>query len=393
MPIYDGSEFARRGVVLVTINYRLGLLGFFAHPALLAEPHEEGTGNFGVMDAIAALRWVRTNIAAFGGDPRNVTVFGESAGGQMVNALMTSPQASGLFQRAISQSAFNRVQWRTMRGTEGDTAERIGIEFARSQGIQGSDAQAAQALRALPAQRVGGIRIGGGTSGTLPLALPMVDGRVLTEQVLDAFTAGRAAKVPFITGSNGWEASLVPSVAKRPENTLAALGAVRGRVEKAYAGASLADMALDVKTDVSSTEPVRQFARLHAANGQKAFAYHFSYLPKSQRDSLHGTPHGGEIAYVFGNLGDREVRFYDVVHPPATPQDRAISEAAITYWTNFARTGEPGSVAGVAWPTIGADDAFLEFGPETFSLRPHFRQRRLDALERAPQRVRLPADD
>jgi para-nitrobenzyl esterase len=219
--------------------------------------------------------------------------------------------------------------------------------------------------------------------------MPIIDGQVITESPATSFAAGREAPVPYMTGGNSWECSLVPQVAMQPEKTLAALGPLRAEVMRAYSG-DVTSVAQDIKTDATVTEPVRYFTRLHARHGQNAYAYFFSYLSASQRGKLHGTPHGGEILYVFDNLRDETFTFYDLVHPPATPQDRKIAEAAIGYWTNFAKTGEPGSVGDVNWPRISPDDVFMEFGPDDVQARRHFRQTQLDLAEMAPEELRLP---
>ena len=201
--IYDGTHFAERGVILVTVNYRLGRLGFFAHPALTAENPSGPLGNYGLMDNIAALKWVKANIAAFGGDPGNVTAFGESAGGILVNFLMAAPEAKGLFAKAISESGFGRNGGVPIRGDAARTGEKIGVAYATAQGVMGSGADAAKALRALSAAElskpVSGLADPGSPS-------PMVDGVVVPEAPWAAFAAGREAKVPYIAGGNSYEA-------------------------------------------------------------------------------------------------------------------------------------------------------------------------------------------
>ncbi|HXA40319.1 MAG TPA: carboxylesterase family protein [Phenylobacterium sp.] len=180
--IYDGTHFAERGVVLVTVNYRLGRLGFFAHPALTAEQPGAPLANYGMMDNIAALKWVQANIAAFGGDPKNVTAFGESAGGILINDLMASPQARGLFAKAISESGFGRVPGLPMAA-----AEKAGVAYATGLGVAGTGPDAVKALRALPADQL---------SKATGQITPIVDGKVMPEGPAAAFAAGRELKVP-----------------------------------------------------------------------------------------------------------------------------------------------------------------------------------------------------
>ena len=190
MPLYDGTHFAERGVVLVTVNYRLGRLGFFAHPALSAEQKGQPLANYGMMDNLAALAWVQKNIAAFGGDPRNVTAFGESAGGILINDLMASPKAQGLFAKAISESGFGRIPGQPMAD-----AEAQGVAYAKGLGVAASGPDALKALRALSAADLS--KPAGGVT-------PILDGAVLPEGPARAFAAGRELKVPYIAGGYSW---------------------------------------------------------------------------------------------------------------------------------------------------------------------------------------------
>jgi para-nitrobenzyl esterase len=187
-PIYDGTQFAQRGVVLVTVNYRLGRLGFFAHPALTAEQPNADLANYGMMDNLAALAWVQKNIAAFGGDPRNVTAFGESAGGILINDLMSTPRSRGLFAKAISESGFGRVP-----GLPMDQAEKVGVTYAEGLGVKGTGPDALKALRGLSAEAL---------SKPAGAVTPILDGKVLPEGPAKAFAAGHEMKVPYIAGGN-----------------------------------------------------------------------------------------------------------------------------------------------------------------------------------------------
>ena len=390
MPIYDGTHFAEHGVILITANYRLGALGFFSHPALTSEDRNGYLANFGIMDNIAALKWVKENASSFGGDPENITIFGESAGGVSVNILMTAPVASGLFAKAISESSFGRIPLNPIRGDQPLTGEKIGLALAAKYGITGVGPDAATALRDLPPEKVAAIFNGGGKSDSLPSAMPVIDGKIVLESPYDAFVSGRENKVPLIIGGNSWEASLIPKVKAEPSEALDRFGALRPTILKIYPGSEV-DKAQDSKTDVAMTEPNRSYAFLHSQHGQKSYTYYFSYVPEKLRKSLHGAPHGGEIPYVFGNLPKIETAFYDVTLPKATPQDRSISDAMISYWTNFARTGAPGTFAGKHWQSISPNNFFMEFGPSHAQPQPHFKQRQLDALEKAPDTVRLPS--
>jgi para-nitrobenzyl esterase len=373
--LYDGTHFAERGVVLVTVNYRLGRLGFFAHPALSAEQPGQPLGSYGIMDQIAALKWVKANAAAFGGDPNNVTAFGESAGGIAINFLMTSPQAKGLFNKAISESGFGRFTGVPIRGTSGRTAEKDGLAYASAHGVTGTGADAAKALRALSAAELSKPN-GGLNAGDPPQ--PIIDGIVVTEPPAQAFAAGRAAKVPYIAGGNSWEASLFPQSKDNPEGTLGRTGALREKIVAAYGGPSdLAGVSQDFTTENSVIEPDRHLARLHAKNGQKAWVYYWSYIPASQRPVQRGMGHGGELGYVFGNLPDQPRTVGPRTIPAATPEDRKISAEATDRWVAFAKTGQPGP----DWPTQNAADPVLEFGADGVHVRPNFHKATLDVVE------------
>ena len=321
--IYDGTHFAERGVVLVTVNYRLGRLGFFAHPALTAEQPNAPLANYGMMDNLAALRWVQANIAAFGGDPSNVTAFGESAGGILINDLMASPQAKGLFAKAISESGFGRIPGQPMAA-----AEKISVTYAAGLGVTATGPGAMQALRALSAADL---------SKAAGSVTPILDGKVLPEGPAAAFAAGREQKVPYIAGGNSWEASLFPN-----NTPLDRAGPLKDKLVAVYgAPADLKLVQWDLATEAMVIEPDRLLARLHVKNGQKAWVYYDSYIPASQRATIHGLAHGGELAYVFGNLPDKDRVQGTRTIPAATPDDRKLSAALTNDWVAFARTGNP----------------------------------------------------
>jgi para-nitrobenzyl esterase len=383
-PLYDGARFARRGIVLITVEYRLGRLGFFAHPALSAEHPDEPQGNYGLMDNIAALKWVQANAAAFGGDPANVTVFGESAGGILVNDLMASPQARGLFAKAISQSGFGRTAGPPIRGEAPRTAEKTGAAWAATQGVSGSGPEAAKALRALSLQQLS-IPVGGITDPNQPQ--PMIDGQVLPQSPADAFAAGREAPVPYIVGGNSFEASLFRDALANPALILARAGPLRDAVVTAYGGPSdLTAVAADFVTDLTVIEPDRALARLHVKNGHKAWVYYMSYLPAAERGAVRGVEHAGELEYVFGTLADHPVTRGGRAIPAATDQDRKISEAMNAYWAAFATRSDPGKAGGPAWPAYDlATDPVLEFGPDGVLARPQFRKAALDLAEKVAE--------
>jgi len=356
----EGTNFAKRGIVHVSLNYRLGRAGWFAHPALT---QEGPTGNYGMMDQIAALKWVQANIAQFGGDPKNVTIYGESAGGISVLYLMMAPQAQGLFQKAIGESAFARHEPTPLK-----VAEAAGIKAAVAAGVQGDDAAAAAALRKLPLEAMPY------TGGFVGRAGPILDGTYITQGLAKGFAAGRAAKVPLMLGGNSNEASLV-----RPQ--AAQLDAIpdpqKAAILKAFDPQGSADKARiinDVTTVQLITEPDRNAARLHAKSGAPTYVYYFSRVaPAAKARKPYGAGHTDEIRYVFG--------------APTAPaafdaKDKALSDAMTTYWSNFAKSGNPGSAGGVTWPKFdAAKEAQVEFGDEGVKVREHFLKDWRDTVE------------
>lgn len=373
-PFYDGSHFARDGVILVSFNYRLGRFGFFAHPAL--DGKAAPFGNYGLMDQIAALKWVRANIAGFGGDPANVTVFGESAGAISVNYLMVSPAAKGLFDKAIAESGFGRSEPRPLAGPR--SAEAIAIAFAQAHAINGDGPDAAAALRALPADAVNAPT---GGLGDPSLPGPLLDGRIVTGGIAEGFAAGAEAHVPFMEGGNSYEASLFPKLTDNPAPLIARAGDP-AKVEAVYGRAPAPEVARELLTDTMITEPDRFLARQMARQGLPAFVYHFSYVPAAERATSHGAAHGDEIGYVFENLPDREIKFGQYSIPAATPADRAIARAMHAYWVAFAKTSDPGSAGGPDWPRFrtGAERS-IEFGADGVAVRRDFAKPRLDLIE------------
>ncbi len=357
--VYDGSAFARDGVVLVAINYRLGPLGFFAHPALTrAAKPDEPLANYGVMDQIAALRWVRRNIEAFGGDPDNVTLFGESAGGLDALILLSTPAARGLFAKAIVESpGRNWEPLPTLAAAEAD-----GLRAA-SRALLTAGATADQ-LRAISAQRL--IADMDYEYG------PVADGRLLTESPAQAFATGHAADLPLIIGSNSFEASLFSESSTK-------LADLTPEMRAAYAGEAASDRQLGtiLFTDRHFTAPVRWFAR-RAAAGAPAWLYQFSYVRPSQRDKVPGAPHGSEIPYVFDTWD--KLSALSRMLPPET---RTMTALVHSCWVAFARTGVPACQGAPAWPAYSADrDELMELGLAT-GVRRHFRQPQLDAQEHA----------
>lgn len=318
---HDGARLAQKGAVVVTVNYRLGPLGFLAHPALAAESPRRSSGDYGVLDQIAALRWVQRNAARFGGDPSRVTVFGESAGGMSVGALVASPLARGLFQRAILESGTGvglGVQRR-------DSAEAHGVRYAAVLGVTGRRAAAAKALRALSADTLlAGMamlahREPGGRAAGLPFS-PVVDGWVLPRPVDSAIARGAANVVPVIVGSNADEDAGV-------------FGA-----------------------------PARAFARLVTARHGRAYLYQFTRAGDDSASRARGAYHSAEITFVFGRPRPLQESAGHAAY------DSTLAEAMSDYWVSFATSGDPNGAPNAGrlplWPAYDrATDAYLELGP------------------------------
>lgn len=373
--LYDGTNLAKRGVVVVTINYRVGRPGFFDHPALAAErdPGEPG-GNYGMMDIVAALEWVRANAAVFGGDPGNVTVFGESAGGAAVTRLMISPGARGLFHKAVVQSGLGRdsgVPLDAPSAIGGQSLQDRGVAFARTVG-----ATTADELRAIPAEALltpapnfyGGDNL-------------VIDGRLVTEDVEAAFAAGREAPVPLIIGTNSAEFWWIRPSEISPYGAIDDALTSQERVDlyAAYGGED--GYRAHVVSDLAFNEPARHLARLHAANGHPTYLYRFDVVPDSNPEPSGGATHASERPYVFDNL--------HTVGRPMGARDERAAKAMADYWTTFATAGDPNGEGRPLWPEFGGErDRLLEFtngGPEA---KPVPFADRLDLIEAYYARVR-----
>jgi para-nitrobenzyl esterase len=339
--LYDGAALARQGVVVVGVNYRLGRFGFFAHPLLSAEDPDELKGNYALMDMIAALQWVQRNIEAFGGDPGNVTVFGESAGGMAVNRLMVSPLAQGLFHKAISQSGAGRDASIPLAKAADD-----GRAFVDSLGVV---AESAADLRAVPAETI----LAAGDPDVSQGWGPIIDGKLLTTDVAAAFAEGAQVKVPYIAGSNALEFPIPERAFEAAFKRLTRLSAAdRGTLEVAYP--SEATFKARAVSDFIFGEPARHLCALHARAGAPAFLYRFSVLSKALASMLRGTPHAAERQYVFRTLGASTW--------PTTEMDEAAAATMSAYWVAFAKTGNPNGGGRPVWPLYDAGkDRLLEF--------------------------------
>ncbi len=356
--VYDGSDFAKDGVIFVSINYRLGALGFFAHPALTKSAAPDAPlGNYGILDQIAALQWVKRNIAAFGGDPENVTVFGESAGGQSVLTLLTLPAAKGLFAKVIVESGGG---WEAIQSLA--DAERRGLVLA-SASLPAGNATFEQ-LRALPFEKLLN------EPATLGNAGPFADGRLVKESATQAFAAGHVIHVPLIIGSNSYEASLMKTF-NIPAASVAAR--VPASAQQLYPG-SEEEIAEQVFTDFVMGAPAHWIAA-QASAGAPSYLYHFSYVPTLRRGRVPGAQHGSEIPFVFGS-------WPEIFNRLASAEDRAMETLMHGCWVAFAKTGKP--VCGdKAWPLYSpATDELMEFGEKSGPVA-DFRKARYEALQNA----------
>ena len=365
-PRTDGEWFAKQGIVVVAPNYRLGVLGFLAHPELSRESDGKGSGNYGLLDQIAALQWVRANVAAFGGDPANVTINGESAGSIAVSILMASPLSRDLFQRAIGESGalFSSPNKAMLERTLAEN-EAFGAAFASSLG-----ASTLAELRARPAADVLNAMMaqnnGWGWS-------PGLDGHVLPERVSRVYAAGRQAKVPLLAGWNSSELGM--AVAMNPQTpTVASLagqleerfGASRASAAaKAYPAADdaqAAQAAADLASDIFISYSTWKWIEVHAAHAP-VYRYRFDRaLPAPNGMNRFGAMHASEIEYAFGTLDSKK--------DPWTAEDRQTSATFATAFAHFVKTGTPNGPGVPEWPEFGKTrqvmyiDAASKVGPE-----------------------------
>jgi para-nitrobenzyl esterase len=361
-PSYDGTEFAKDGVILVNFNYRLGRFGTFALPELSREEAGQPLANYGLMDQIAALRWVKANIGAFGGDPANVTVFGESAGAASVNFLMTSPLARGLFAKAISESGGAGAHMKTLAEAEKtDTAwtEKIG-------------ATSLAALRALPADKIWD----GPATAPVP---PIIDGKLIVASTDEAFAKGLAAKVHYIVGSNSREESLIRWLPGADERWLTGLGDKGTKLLALYTadGTDRKPALGKLWGEAAMTAPARARARATAGEGAKTWLYRYAYVPDAAQGSVSGAGHDSEMEMVFKNPDMRWKGKW-------SNADAAMAGTMNAYWVNFAKTGDPNGAGLPPWPAYSAaTDSLLDFdkgGPAVLS---SFAKARLDAIDNA----------
>jgi para-nitrobenzyl esterase len=359
-PVVDGTPLAARGVVVVTFNYRLGVLGFLAHPELDAEAP---SGNFGLQDQLAALRWVQANIAQFGGDAANVTVFGESAGAHAIGILMASPLARGLMHKAIGQSG---AFWDTMHGSLStfDEARARGVAFAHRLG-----ASSIAALRALPAEAVNAAAPWDFTSDPgLTAHSPHIDGYVVPDVPAARFTRGEQLPIPLLAGWNATEDWPFRDLAlphDTAETFLQAAERVFGRERidefrthyPAESDAEATALAYALAGDMFISQQTWEWLELQRRIAAvPVYGYTFSYTSAYVPIASHIV----EIAFVFGTLTPQFI--VNGAMPPSDA-DRALAEAMMSYWVNFARHGDPNGAGLPVWPAYGERGTVQEFGP------------------------------
>ncbi|MEM7327797.1 MAG: carboxylesterase family protein [Pseudomonadota bacterium] len=387
--IYQANQLVENGVVLVTINYRLGVFGYIAHPALSADDPRGVSGNYGLLDQVAALAWIRGNIEVFGGDPDNVTIFGESAGAQSVTEIMATPLSKGLFHKAILQSGASSYNGNGLTtAIEGRlTMHEAGLDFF--DGLATPDASAAD-LRALSAQDIinhipNKMHLG-------DYALPTVDGLVIPKLIGQAIGDGSVHNVPILAGYNADEATLFYDSIQKPTilepDFPSALDARLSVLSEIYGAADAQDLidlyGLDdpetyekAETDMLGDDlfgvHMRYLARSNVIVGEPTYLYHFTRVPPSKTQTI-GAFHASEIFFVFGS------------HSPLaglTDEDEALTEAMGLYWTNFAKSGDPNGAGLPDWPAYSlSDDPWLTFNP-SIEAKANVRKQKLDIMERA----------
>lgn len=352
-PRHDGDYLPLKGVVLVTINYRLGVFGFLATPGLAAED-DGAAGNYGLMDQVAALKWVHANIRAFGGDPNNVTIFGESAGSMSVCALMTATPAQAYFQKAIGESGAE------MKLGEPGTPTLKGREEQGQSWAEALGASSTEDLRAIPAEKL----LDAALKKDAPRFGPVIDGRLLIEPVAASFAAGRQAHVPLLAGWNQAEDTelalgmTAPKWRKFAETHFGDRAAEFLRLFPGETGDEAKQSALAYGSATFIAFDTWRWIEAQVKTGNApVYRYHFELpAPPSKFDSGGFAFHSDDIEYVFGTLGTRPGAVW-------RPEDLRLSDVMMTYWTNFAKHGNPNGKGAPDWPPYNDDSLVIHLKP------------------------------
>jgi para-nitrobenzyl esterase len=391
--IFDGTALAHKGAVLVTVNYRLGVFGFLAHPALTAESEHRSSGNYGLLDQIASLEWVRDNISEFGGDPTRVTIFGQSAGSSDACRLMASPLASGLFHRVIGQSGSclgGALRLEARQGSEGEaSAHANGLRIAEAFGVEGDGPEAAASLRAVESETLQTTRTGVGTG-------PIIDGWVTPRAPREVFELGEYNRAQLMVGSMADETKgLQPGLANvgadeyepRVRRQYGASAATVLAAYEPFRSQSVAEALFRMTTDAGAGAGARRWARLVERAGDPVYLYYFSHPAPVFRlyitDDPHlespngprgmGAYHSADLAYVFNNVGRVGMGWDE--------HDIYLADVISSYWVNFAATGDPNGEGLPTWPTYQAEkDEVMEFGA-LLGVAPHPRASALDLFD------------
>jgi para-nitrobenzyl esterase len=388
--LYDGEALAAQGAVVVSLNYRLGIFGFLAHPDLSKESGRGVSGNYGLLDLVAGLEWVKRNIAAFGGDPNNVTIFGESAGGTAVLLLMVMPDAKGLFHKAIAQSpAWIGNPWSRLKDP---SSGRIGAEAFGARA--GSDIKALRAKSSDEVNSLVPLDMTGTAADRGEIFLPVIDGAVIPDDPARLFAEGRFHAVPLIAGTNADEGTLMGGP---PYRTMTALRAFVGKqfpnstqaVLEAYpasADTEARQAAIALHGDWLFLHGTRIALQASARSNPKTYQYHFTRVNGVGRRINWGSFHASEIPYVFGTLPDSAYREaspllgdFRADADSYDEHDAALSRAMSAAWVRFAKTGDPNGPGLAKWPAYGANGGYLEFG-DRINAGTGLRKKRLDAL-------------
>lgn len=354
--LFDGAKLAQAGLIVVTVNYRLGALGWLSHREL----SDGGSGNYGLMDQIAALHWIHDSIAAFGGDPGNVTLFGSDAGATSIALLMLCEEARDLFQKAILQSLPGRRRLRSL-----EQAEAVGRQFVAALGPE-VDLRAAEPRRVLAAEEHLLEKSPHGFA-------PVIDGRLVTGDIAAGFAAGRESRIPLIIGANADETGFDSELDVKEE--LAESGITSDQLRKLYPDLTRpSDLRARFYTDKVFSEPARLLARLHAANGAPTFRYRFGYVPEARRANPEGG-HGRELQFIFGAEGVPGAGIF-------SRRDREVARRMRSYWINFARRGDPNGPDLPRWDAAADRDRLLLITNDRIASGDDPLSERLDRLAR-----------